>query len=241
MAGRNVPAQTTQSQASQEALLEKLFRWKRTVEYNGVTFYIRIVSDATIDDGRKYALLQSRKLRRDLRDMSSDAFLMYLDPFVDYNDEELTATIITAAARPFIREYFTNTIRPVIEPPAEGATQEQLEQYEEAKEQRDAAYVKEMDAAVKQWRADFDTMLKQRSHDDLLRMAFRYETDVRCENVYTQEFEDYIVSASVYKDASYKERMFTLEEYKNLPTEIKRLLYTTYNDMSLGAEDIKNS
>lgn len=226
---------------SSESLMNKLFKWKKQVEYNGVTFYIRIVSDLVIEDARKNALLASRRLRKELRDVNSDSFFMYLDVLEEYDVEQLVGLIEIAGARQIMQEYINNTPRRVIEPLHDNPTQEEIEQYEEEKELRDKEYSDTITRVVEDWRKDFDTQLRLKTKEDLLAMARRYEVDRVCESAFRQEFESYVVAASVYKDPAYRERMFSIEDYKSLPTEVKDLLYATYNTINIGADDIKNS
>lgn len=226
---------------SNESLMNRLFKWKKQAEYNGVTFYVRIVSDMVIEDARKYALLASRKLRRDLRDPNSDAFFMHLDVFEEYDIEQLIGFIEVSGARQVMQDFINNNPKRVIESLHDNPSQEEIEQYEEAKEFRDKEYADTVTGVIDDWRKDFDAQLRQRSREELLILARRYEIDRVCENLFRQEFESYVVAASVYRDSGYKERMFTVEEYKSLPTEVKNLLYATYNEINIGADEIKNS
>jgi len=230
----------TVPQQSNEALMQKLFKWKRQVEYNGVTFYIRIVGDTVVEDARKFALLESRKMRKKMRDPNSDEYFMYLDLYNDYTDEELIATAQLAASRSVMEDYVRNNPKRTIDPLGDHPTQEQIENYEAEKEERDEQYIKDMQDAVEQWRKEFENSLSKMPHDALVTLVQRYEIDARCNAVYTDYFETYIVSASIYKDPQYKERMFTVDDYKELPTEVKSLLYNTYNTLNISAEDIKN-
>jgi len=230
----------TVPQHSTEAFMQKLFKWKRQVEYNGVTFYIRIVGDAVIEDARRFALLESRKLRKKLRDPNSDEHFMFLDIYNDFSDEELSATIQIAASRSVMEDYVRNNPKRIIEPPGDQPSQEEIENYEAEKEERDEQYVKDMQEAVEQWRKEFEGALSKMQRDSLVALAQRYEIDARCSAIYTDYFETYIVASSIYKDPQYKERMFTIDEYRELPTEVKDLLYNTYNTLNISTEDIKN-
>jgi len=119
-------------------------------------------------------------------------------------------------------------------------SQEEIENHEAAKEERDELYIKDMQVSIEQWRKEFETTLSKMTHEALIALVQRYEIDARCNAIYTDCFETYIVSASIYKDAQYKERMFTVDEYKELPTDVKRLLYEAYNTLNISADDIKN-
>lgn len=232
---RTVPQQST------EALMQKLFKWKRQVEYNGVIFYIRVVSDMVIEDARRHALVEARKLRRELRDPNSNAYLIYIDVLEEYDLEQLIGLIEISASRQVMQEYIQNNPRPTVQPLRDGASQQEMEEHEAELEQRNEDYIANMQQVVKDWREQFDTDLRKQSEDVIRSTARRHEIDRVCEDLFRKEFETYVIAASVYKDSQYKERMFTLEEYKSLPTEVKNLLYETYNNINVGADDIKNS
>lgn len=226
---------------SNESLLAKLFRWRTTVTYNGVTFYIRVVSDATVEDARKYGLLAARKLRKLLRDVNSDDYMLYLEVYDDYTRDDLSAAIQVAASREVMREYLNANPRQQLEPLPDNPTQEQYEEHEAAKETRDDEFIVGMQEHVEAWRVDFEKRLADMTDDALRAAARRYRIDDLCETAFNREFEAYVVSASVYADDRYTKRAMSVDEYKELPTEVQRILYDAYNNMNVSADDIKNS
>jgi hypothetical protein len=121
-------------------LMEKLFKWKGVVDYDGMQFYVRVVSDAVIEDARRFALLESRKLRKALRDTASDDYLIHIDLVHDLSDEDLRLSVINLSSRDVAREYVNLNPKSVLEPLGDYPTQEEQEQYEEAKERREIDY-----------------------------------------------------------------------------------------------------
>lgn len=226
---------------SNEALMAKLFRWKTSVDFNGVSFYLRVVSDATVEDARKYALLNSRQMRRSLRNSNTDEYMIYLDQYDDFTKSELNAFIQIAASKETMREYLSNNPRPQLDQLPDSPTQEQIEEYEAARQANQEEYIKTMQDSIEVWRVDFEKALDTQTEDALRAMARKYRTDEVCENVFNAEFEAFIVASSVYGDDKYSRQLFTVTEYKNLPTEVKDVLYNAYNNMNIAADDVKNS
>lgn len=223
-----------------EALMAKLFRWKSHVTIEGIDFYIRVVSDQVIDDARREALLAARKLRRDLRNPDSDDYLIHLDPLADLDTKELQNLVIVVAMREIMRDYLNTNPRPVITPLGDNPTQEEQEEFEAAKESREAEYLADMEAYVANWRTDFEAGLVKRTDEQLLHMARANRIDQVCEERFSAIFEDYVVAASIYTNDTYKTKMFTPEQYKELPSEIRQKLRDAYNNMSVSPEQIKN-
>jgi len=225
---------------STDALLAKLFRWKTKETIEGVDFYIRVVSDQAIDDARREALLEARKLRRSLRDPNSDDYLIYLDPLSDLTDDQLRNVVTTSAMREVMRDYFNTNPRPVLPALGDNPTQAEQEEYEVAKEEREGAYIADMEIYVENWRKDFVAMLEKRDTEWLLRTARANRTDQVCEERFSEVFQEYVVAAAIYTDDKYKTRMFTVEQYRQLPTEVKERLRDAYNNMSVSPDQIKN-
>jgi hypothetical protein len=225
---------------SNESLMAKLFKWTTITEYNGVKFYQRIVGDSVLDDARREALLAARKLRRSLRDVDSTEYLIYLDPLEDLSDEELKTGIVAMAMRDVMREYMQTTPRPSLDPISDNPTQEEQENYEAAKQERDDTYVNDMTAYVEDWQKGFEKTLEPRDHTALMNLAKKYRVDQACEQEYSDAFEDHVVSASIYTDDKYKTRLFTLEQYKELPSELKLLLRNAYNNITIDPDTLKN-
>jgi len=223
-----------------EALMAKLFRWRTTVEISGTKFYIRVVSDQVVDDARRTALLESRKLRRSVRDSSTDDYLIYIDPLNDLDDDQLRTLITTVSMREIMREYLNTTPRPIITPLGDNPTQEEQEEWEASKEAREAEYLADMTAYVENWQKEFVANLEKRDRPILFSAAQKLRTDQICEDKFTEVFEEQVVAASIYTDDKYKTRMFTIEQYRELPTEVRQQLRDAYNNMSIAPDDIKN-
>lgn len=223
-----------------EALMDKLFRWKTTVDIEGTTLYIRIVSDQVIDDARRIALLEARKLRRELRNPNTDDYLIYIDPLQDLDDDELRNLITSVAMRTVMRDYLNTNPRPRLTELGDNPTQAEQEEFEAEKESREAVYLKDMEEYVENWRSRFVETLNKRDHDYLFNFARNNRVDQVCEERFSEIFEEHVIAASIYEDAKYKNRVFTVEQFKQLPLEVRQKIRDAYNSMNIGADDIKN-
>lgn len=223
-----------------EALMAKLFRWHSTIEIQGTKFYIRVVSDQVVDDARREALLESRKLRRNLRDITTDDYLIYVDPLNDLDDDQLRTLITGTSMREVMRDYLNNNPRPVMTALGDNPSQEEQEEWEASKEGREAEYLVEMTTYVENWQKDFVGALEKRERPYLFGRGQKLRTDQVCEDKFSEIFEEHVVAASVFSDDRYKNKMFSIEQYRELPTEVRQQLRDAYNNMSIAPDDVKN-
>lgn len=223
-----------------ELLMSKLFQWKTSLVIEDVPFYIRVVSDQVIEDARKISLLEARKLRRQLRDETTDDYLIHIDPLLDLDDEELRELLLTYGMQEIMRNYMQTTPRVVLPSLGDNPTQVEQEEFEAAKEAQDKEYLEQLQEYVKAWRTEYEETLMKRERSTLFSMARNARVDQICQDLFSTLFEEYVVAASVYTDDKYKTRAFTLEQYKMLPRAIKQKFLDAYNNMTIPADDIKN-
>ena len=226
--------------APTQDIMERLFLWKTEVNYRGTVFHQRIVSDATIEDARQYALIASRKLRRELRDSASDAYLIHLDPMNDLSDEDLKNAIVYGESRAVVNDFIRSNPRRVVEKPGNDATLEDQEVYQAELEKRDTEYAEELRRNVELWEVDFRRAADKWDRERLVYQYTQLQTDSVCNAKFTEMFEQYVLAMSVYLDAKFKQRAFTLEEFASLPSEVRGLFRESYNQINIGADDIKN-
>lgn len=220
-------------------LLAKLFKWRKHIQYEGIDFYMRIVGDQVVEDTRQMGLVESRKMRRALRDTNSDAYLIHLDPMKDLDDEELKTAIVIMAARDVMRDYTAVTPKRVVDPIKSNPTLEEQEQYQQELEQRDKEYIEDIQRHVEQWREKYMDGLNKLSRELIERQYARLRTDRECETVFNSVFEDYLVAASIYKDEEYKDRAFTFEEFRSLPNDVKMVFKDAYTSIALDPDELK--
>jgi hypothetical protein len=221
-------------------LLQKLFKWKKHIQYEDVDFYLRIVGDQVVEDARHYALLESRKMRRDLRNPESDAFLIHLDPMKDLDDDDLKAAIVIIAASDIMRDYTAATPKPITPPLGNNPSLEEQEQHELEKEEAEKEYIENVQAYVEEWRVKFMAQLDRVTRENLEKQYAKYRTDRVCLDVFNRTFEDHLVAGSIYSDENYKERSFTFDEFRSLPNDVREVFRDAYVSMSIDPDTIKN-
>jgi len=221
-------------------LIQKLFNPKKTVEYKGTKFYMRVVTDQVIGEAQRQSLIEARKLRRSLRDVNSDDYLVHLDPIMDLTAEQIVDAMALTVSRDVMREYVQRTPRPVIEALGDYPTQEQQEEYEAAKTEREMQYIEDMNSYMQQWLVDYRAALQSRSLEELQHMYKQARVDRVCEDKFTEEFEARVVAASLYSDEKYKARLFELDQYLELPDEVRQFLRNEYNNLTISPDELKN-
>src|SRR5258706_5696921 len=192
-------------------LMEKLFRWKQKVELfdTGVVLWQRIVGDSVVDDARRMALLESRKLRMALRDPETDDYIIYMDAIIDMTDDELIDGIVGFSSRDVMRDYLQQTPRPEIQKLSDYPSQEEQEEYEAAKTERETAYFADMQAYVDDWREHTITGLTKRDRRQLEARYAKFRVDRICDERFNTVFEAHVVVNSLYLDNSDKTRELT--------------------------------
>lgn len=221
------------------ALLDKFFKWKHNIVYRDMTFHQRLVSHKVIEEARKYALLESRKVRQKLRDPQSDEYLIYIDPVNDFSDNELRELIARDAAQDAAEEYIKANPKRIV-PRPESDNLADIERYEEEKEQRDNDYAEEVQKHVEDVYNRVLISLANLDRDSLVERYRRIQTDKVCENVFSTEFEDYVLAASIFTDEHFKKRAFSLDEFKELPLEVKLFFRQSYNAIAMSYDELKN-
>lgn len=224
-----------------DAIFNKLFNFKKSFPLRGITFHMRVVPDSVVEDARSQALLHARKMRRALRDPNTEEYLVHLDVLNDFTDEELMNLITVNASRDVMREWVQRTPKPVIEPLGDNPSQEQQEEYESAKEARETEYFDDLELHMQNWRNDFRATLEKKDRKYWEFMARRFQTDMVCEQEFTNFFESYIVAHSLYTDDKFKTRLFeSVDAYKELPSEMRADLIAEYQKLTVSADDVKN-
>lgn len=221
-------------------VFDKLFNWKHSFEYRGQRFYQRIVSDMVVEDARRFALLESRKLRRELRNENSDDYLIFIDPVHDLSDDEIRNVLVYAASRDVMQDYIRTNPRRVLDRPGDGATLEEQEEYEVQLKERDDEYVEDLRTYIDSWEEKYRAGIKDAPREALVRLYKTAQTDQVCNDRFTQEFEFYVIAHSLFIDEKMTKKAFTFEEFRALPDEARSEFRAEYNKINIGADDIKN-
>lgn len=222
-----------------QKILDKLFNlWKHKVVFHGITFYQRIVPSTVQEDGRRYALLKSRELRKKLKDKESEEYKAYLADFLSEDPDTIKTLIVNAAlteaAKSYVRD---NPKMPVPEP---GPSLEEQEEYENALEERDKVYRENLTKYLEEFRDTYEKTIEKWGHERMLSELTRIQIDRLCEEAFIREFENYIVASSLFEDEAMKNRVFSVEDFNLLPDDARQFFIDSYNSINVTDEEIKN-
>lgn len=220
-------------------LIAKLFEFTKDVEVKGQKLYLRIPGDHVVEEARRESLLESRKLRRALRTPDTDDYLIHIDPVEDYEKSDIITMCISLGMRDVMRTYIQTHPKPQLDPLGDNPSLEEQERHEAAKLQRDIDYNEDMRVHIENWRDNYNKSLEKLDIEQVKNAYKRSKTERVCEDLYSREFEDRIMTYSIFADKDHKNPAFTLDEYRNLPSNIKTLLQEEYSTLSLGVDDLK--
>lgn len=224
---------------SQE-LLAKLFNFKKEVVYKEeIHLWMRVPNDQVIDDARTDALLAARTLRRQLRDSQSKEYLLYLDSVEDFEEDDLYSACVTLAMRDVMRDYVNTNPKPPLPSLGDYPTQEEQEEYAVAKAQRELDYAEGMRLYVESWREQYLGGLKRGGVERAKQIYKKLRTDRAAEDLFTEKFEESMISRSVFLDEACKKPAFDPEQYKQAPSDFRRFVRDQMNELSVGGDELK--
>jgi hypothetical protein len=222
-------------------LVAKLFKYRRKVEYGDVELWMRIPGDQAIDDARTAALLESRRVRRQLRSSDTDEYLLYIDLVEDMDDDQIRAACITMAVRDVMRDYMNANPKPALPELGDYPTQEQQEEYTATKNQRDVDYADGLRLYVDSWREQYLVSLVKMETPQLKHIYRKLRTDRVCEEIYNEQFEALLLASSIFTDESCTNTAFSGEDMKKVPSDFKAKLKDWYAELSLSGDELKKS
>jgi len=119
-----------------EVAINKLFDWGRVFELDlgnneYLYVYMRILGDADLNKARVYALRESAKLRRALRDPESDEYLISVKDKEDLTKDDLVNYNIIFSARELTQSLWKNVKVPYPKQPKSDAPLEEMEKYQQ--------------------------------------------------------------------------------------------------------------
>ena len=227
--------------------ISALLSWKKMFELEipesdeKLTVFIRLPGDSDINKARVYAVRKSNELRKLLKDISSDEYAITFN-LLDSNPskDELVNTIVALSFREVSQESLKEATIPYPKEPSSTAPLEKVEKYQEELDtymkRREEKIKSFMEKRLKQIEAQARTL----TESELLKLYMNRVTDETCENEMYVKFKDYCVFSSCYKDESYTTRLFSsVEDFQNLPTELKVKFESAYDSLDLKADDLK--
>lgn len=225
--------------------IRELFEYRKPVTLYGnkgkkMKVYMRVIGDSEVNKARVKALRNSRELRTNLKDETSDEYLAYVPDLSEADKERLVEITLLTKLRQISRGVVEDIEVPL---PKELPSDATLEEQEEHQKEIDD-YPKKREEIVKEEiakRSDKERKeLLKKSREELEKEYKQSLINELCENELSRTFYDYVVYYSLYKSDDYKERVFSsFEEFNSLPSEVKDLLLEEYRKLELGMDDLK--
>lgn len=226
--------------------ISRLFYWgdkfsiKNRVGGNLYDCYMRIIGDADLNRARVYALRNSAALRARLKDKNSEerqAFLLMYD-LVDEN--KLIDVLVYMSVREITLKSLEDIDVPFPKEPDDDATLEEQEKYqyevdnwENTREQKVRAYI---DAELQK----IKNGLVNLSKEELYKIYEEKAIEELCQNEMLSRYKEFSAFCGAYKDEKFKERLFSsLEEFNDLPTDIKNQFVNYYSSLELSVDSLK--
>lgn len=225
--------------------ISRLFMWGKEfiIEGNGgeeLKTYIRLVGDADLNRARVYALRSSADLRKKLKTPNSDERLAYVPEAVTVDKEVLISVIASMSLREFAQEAVKEVDIPYPTEPKSDDPLEKHEKYQKLVDEYPAKREKALEKVVTKKAENKKTELSILSTDRLFEL---YEGNIiteLCENEMMAKFKEYITYSGIYLDMKYTQKMFnSIEEFQNLPTEVKDKFLTAYQELEIEQDTLK--
>jgi len=234
--------------------LETLFRWKGElrikdssgepviVDNKPLVLYQRVVGDADINEVRKQALKASAKLRKELRDASSDAHLALIPDYEELDDDTLRNMVVLADAVNLRTTALETTNRPPepLEPDSDASLEEQ-EKYEAALREHATALEKAVKDKTQELMDERRAELEKLDRESLVDIFIKTVIDSLCRAEMMQTFNSWCAYLGTYKDKKMKKRAFdSYAAFDNAAAELKQQIISGYLSLEMSGEDLKN-
>lgn len=210
------------------ATLDDFFREQSTISVRGRTFYVRAMSDFDLQAREEFVLKQQAKLRRELNDKNSDAYLTHLDWLDEANDETLLATAVSFESVSLRQKSVAEIPEPIIPFPDDADDAEKQTIIAE----REQAY-KDTLAKRQAW-ADEQTEAKRqelaaKTPDELRKLAKRAVIAMQLWTLRSRLTDAYTIYCAVYTDEAFSKRYAeTPEKSLEIPAEWRVQLVNAY-------------
>lgn len=229
-----------------EVDISKLFQWKKEVELldlNGeiiLKAFIRLVGDENLNKAKVYGLRKSAELRKKLKDSNSDECLAYL-PEKEFVEKE---NIIEQLLFFKVRDYTSKAVNELtFNIPVEPNSDSTLEDQENYQNKIDG-FPQDRNNQIK----EYVTKLVDKDREKYLNISFdlifKEYIDLMinqyCEAEMILRFREMCVFYGTFSDSELKNRLFeSIEQFQDLPKEIKDQLVDSYLSLEIGGEDLK--
>jgi hypothetical protein len=228
--------------------IAKLFKWKTAYTILGasgtpvlddtgveITVYIRVIGDNDLDEAKKYALRESKKLRTQYREHPEDIL-----PDVDsLTQSELAALVVLNEASYLYKQAERDTTIPY----PNSMDSLHIEDEEVFLEKLDSYFedlVAAIDEKAQKLFTDRKTYYETLSLDVLQARAKNTYIDRLIEADLVKLYNDAILYYAIYYDEACTEKVFKdIPEVRNSSKVLKEQLYTEYSKLVLTDTDLK--
>ena len=225
--------------------VSKLFKYGTSVELennlgNTITLYVRLAGDADVNRSRTYALRRSMDLRRKLKEPESDERLAYIPYFFEAAQDNLIETFLSYRLKYYTNEVIKNLDMTLPVEPRSDAPLEEHETYQLLVDDWPKVRALKIEAGILSLADKERERLKKLSKDEVFEELERTIIAELCEQELYTAFREMTTYLGTYKNEDYKIKAFdSVEDFQNLPAEIKNKLMDAYISIDIGLEDLK--
>ena len=226
--------------------IDELFRWRGKIEITGSegeiveTLYQRVIGDADIQKARLEALKASKLLRKALKDIDSDEYLVNIPFEDDYTQEELTTLIIFSKYSSFRQNAELRVNETRVKEPKSDATLEEQEEYITKIEEAKQTYEESVNEEIKRQGEKLEEELKGNTVLELFNMYKKEHIDIACRIRMIEVFDEFATLFGTYSDEKLKNRRFeNIEDFRDLSPRVKSRLMDNYKKIELNLTEVK--
>lgn len=224
--------------------ISKLFLWGDKIDLETpqgtIEVWMRVIGDADVNRARVYALRKSADLRKKLKDVDSDEHIALI-PMLDITDKEKAVeAILIFQVKKFADQAFKDLdIKYPVEPDSDASLEEQ-EAYQKTVDEFPDYVNKLTEKAITKLSNKERGRLKRLKDAKLQDFYSKLVIESLCETEMYHAFQDMTVYFACFTTQEYNTRMFNnIEEYVNLPTEVKTILADFCGALTVDIETLK--
>jgi len=229
--------------------LTNLLKWNKKVDIVDKdgnildTIYVRLVGDLDYQTAQKYALVSSRKTRKNLHDENT---IEYESLFFDIdviNKKELVSGILISEVGNFRDQALDELGADILDMSdfGDNPTLEERETQEEEEEDSAKKRIKLINDKMNEKQEKRREELNKMTIKDLREAYMKSMIDLKCMESFTLVFREYCCFAGSFSDIKFTKRVFNaFDDFRNLSPIIKKQLFEAYMDLEINGEQLKN-
>lgn len=230
-----------------------LFKYKKPLDIKDdkgettLTVWIRVLGDWDLDQSYRMGRIASAKVRKELRDTTSDEYFAEISIVEEGSEEDLIALVRQSKQTDFYSQAQSAVDRedlPKIEDFAvdpDAPTLEEQEEKDMAELQRELTYQTKLREFVETKNLEIENELKALERNALVDEARKALVNLRALSAFIDEVIDQKVFRGTYLDKECKNRAFKeYEDYLNEHSSVKNQLREAYQALEMNPDEIKN-